>query len=54
MSPGWVAVMVQVPVLMAVTVEPLVPETVHTSVEPEVKVTGRPEDAVAVSVCDWP
>src|SRR5689334_19986534 len=46
-SPGWEAVMVQVPVWLAVTV---VPETVHTSGVSDRNDTVSSEDAVAVRV----
>jgi hypothetical protein len=46
-SPAWEAWMVQVPVATSVTVAP---ETVQTDVVVELKETGRPEEAVAVTV----
>ncbi len=45
MLPVWVAVMEQVPVPVSVTV---VPETVHTEDVADEKLTGRPDDAVAL------
>ncbi len=45
--PAWFAVMVQVPVVRSVT---LVPETVHTAAVVELKLTARPEEAVAPMV----
>ena len=45
--PAWLALIVQVPTVTKVTV---VPETVQTLVVAEVKATGRPEEAVALSV----
>ena len=45
--PAWVAWTVQVPVATSVTV---VPETVHTGVVCELKLTARPELAVALTV----
>ena len=45
--PAWVAWMVQVPTVTSVT---LAPETVQTAIEAEAKLTGRPEDALALSV----
>ncbi len=49
--PAWLAWMVQVPVAMNVAV---VPETVQTPVVVEVKVTAKPELAVAESVSGVP
>src|SRR6185503_5674780 len=46
-SPGWLALMVQVPAATRVTV---VPETVQTEPVPELNATGRPELAVAETV----
>ena len=45
--PGWLAVMEQVPAPTMVTVEP---DTVQTAEVVDAKLTGRLEDAVAVSV----
>ncbi len=45
--PAWSAAMVQVPVVRSVT---LVPATVHTSSVVELKLTARPEEAVAPTV----
>ncbi len=45
-SPGWLAWIVQVPAEISVAVEP---ETVQTEGVVEVKLTGRPELAVAVN-----
>jgi hypothetical protein len=42
--------MVHVPAVTPVTVEPLVPLTVQTPVVKELKVTGRPDVAVALAV----
>jgi len=44
--PAWAAVMVQVPTASRVTVEP---ETVQNEAFAEVKLTGRPDDAVALT-----
>ena len=44
--PGWSALIVQVPVVTSVTVEPL---TVQTAGVVELKVTARPEEAVALT-----
>ena len=46
-SPVWFAAMVQVPVVMPVTVLPL---TVHTPVVVLLKLTARPDVAVALAV----
>jgi sRNA-binding protein len=49
--PAWAAVTVQIPAETRVTVVPL---TLHTVDGAAVKVTARPEDAVALSVTgDW-
>ena len=49
--PGWLAVIVQVPALTSVIVDPL---TVQTGVVDEVSVTGSPEVAVGLTVNgDW-
>ena len=45
--PAWVAWMVQVPAATSVTV---VPETPHTFVVCELKLTVKPEEAVALTV----
>jgi hypothetical protein len=45
-SPGWLALIVQVPTVTKVAV---VPETVQTLVVADVKTTARPEEAVALS-----
>ena len=45
MSPAWVAVIEQAPGATIVTVEA---ETVQTAMVVDAKLTGRPEDAVAV------
>ena len=45
--PACDARIVQVPALTRVTVDPL---TVHTGVVSDAKLTGRPEDAVALMV----
>ena len=45
--PAWFAAMVQVPALTPVTVLPL---TVQTPVVRELKLTARPEEAVALAV----
>ena len=45
--PAWLAATVQVPAATIVTV---LPETVHTPVVVELKLTGRPELAVAPTV----
>ena len=47
MLPAWLALIVQVPTVTNVTV---VPETVQMPVVAEVKVTARPEVAVALRV----
>ena len=47
LSPAWVAVMVQVPAEIGVTV---VPETVHRGNVVEENVTAKPVDAVALTV----
>jgi hypothetical protein len=47
LSPGWLAWIVQVPAEISVAVEP---ETVQTEGVVDVKLTGRPELAVAVNV----
>ena len=46
--PAWLALMVQVPAVMKLRVPPLV--MVHTAGVAELKLTGKPEEAVAVSV----
>ena len=46
-SPAWIAWIVQVPTATSVTV---VPDTVHTAVVVEAKLTANPDDAVAVTV----
>ena len=46
-SPGWLALMVQVPMVTKVTVEP---ETVQTAVVADVKMTASAEEAVALTV----
>jgi hypothetical protein len=49
--PAWLAAMVQVPTVTPVTVEPLVPLTVHTLGVLLLKMTGLPESPpVAVTV----
>ena len=45
--PGWAAWIVQVPVVISVTVLPL---TVQTAGVSEAKLTGKPEEAVALTV----
>ena len=54
-SPAWSASIVQVPTVRRVTVVPLVPDTVQTSVVAEVKLTASPDgEAVAATVKgDW-
>ena len=47
--PAWLALIVQVPTVTKVTV---VPETVQTPVVAEVKLTVRPEEAVALTVTE--
>jgi len=52
--PGWWATTVQVPVARSVIVAPFVPPEVHTAGVVVVKVTVKPEDAVALTVTgDW-
>ena len=53
--PAWSASIVQVPTVRRVTVVPLVPDTVQTSVVAEVKLTASPDgEAVAATVKgDW-
>src|SRR5579875_409720 len=46
--PAWLASIMQVPAATNVTVPPVV--TVHTLGEPDEKLTGNPDDAVAVNV----
>jgi hypothetical protein len=45
--PAWEALIVQVPAATRVTVEP---DTVHTAVVADAKVTAKPEEAVALGV----
>ena len=49
-SPAWLATMVQAPGPTSVMVDPLAAEAVQTAAGPAVKVTGRPEVAVALTV----
>ena len=48
--PAWLPAMVQVPAATPVTVPPLVPLVVQIDGVVELKVTGRPEVAVALAV----
>ena len=48
--PACVAWMVQVPTETSVTVEPVSPDTVQTAVVCELKLTVKPEEAVALTV----
>jgi hypothetical protein len=53
--PPWFAVTEQVPVATRVIVEPVGPLDPHTEAGPALKVTARPELAVALTVIgDWP
>ena len=47
--PAWFATTVQVPVVTRVMLAPLVPPAVQTAAVVVVKVTGSPDDAVAVT-----
>jgi hypothetical protein len=52
--PPWLATTVHVPIVSKVMVDPLVPPAVHTVGVVVVKVTARPEEAVALTVSgDW-
>ena len=48
--PAWLALTVHVPVLRSVIVAPFAPPAVHTNGVVDEKLTGRPDDAVALTV----
>ena len=50
MSPDCVALTEHVPTAISLIVAPFLPEDVHTNGVVDVKLTTRPEDAVAVTV----